>query len=99
MINALIKGIMSLIMSLVSVLLAPIDSLITQFLPDLSTAISAIGAMFNYVGNFIGFVVSATGLSSETLSLIVLFYTFKLTVPLLISTVKTAIKWYNALKL
>lgn len=98
MINALLKGIMSLIMSLVSLLLTPIDSLITQFLPDLSTAISAVGAMFNYVLNFMGFCISASGLSSSTLSLIVLYYTFKLSVPLLVATIKTAIKWYNALK-
>lgn len=99
MINAIIMGIMKLIMGLVSVLLSPIDSLISQFLPSLDSAINAIGAMFSYVSNFMGFVVSATGLSSETLSLIVLYYTFKLTVPLMVSTVKSAIKWYNALKL
>ncbi len=98
MINAILQGIMSLIMGLVSVLLSPIDLLIKQFLPDLSGAFSAIANMFNYVGSFMGFCVSATGLSSSTLSLIVLYYTFKLTVPLLISTIKTAIKWYNALK-
>lgn len=99
MINSIIKGIMSLIMSLVSALLSPIDLLIEQFLPDLSVGISAIGAMLNYVSNFMGFIISATGLSSATLSLIVSYYTFKLTVPLLVHTVKTAIKWYNALKL
>lgn len=98
MINALLKGIMSLIMSLVSLLLSPIDALIQQFLPDLSTAISAIGNMFNYVLSFIGFVVNASGLSSATLSLIALYYTFKLSVPLLVASVKTAIRWYNALK-
>lgn len=98
MINALLKGIMSLIMGLVGVLLSPIDLLIEQFLPDLSGAINAIGAMFAYVGNFIGFCVSLTGLSTATLSLIVLYYTFKLTVPVIVWTTKTAIKWYNALK-
>lgn len=98
MINALLQGIMSLIMGLVTVLLSPIDLLIQQFLPDLSGAINAIGSMFTLVGNMLGFCVSLTGLSSSTLSLIVLYYTFKLTVPLLISTIKTAIKWYNALK-
>lgn len=98
MINALLKGMMSLIMNLVGVLLKPIDLLISQFLPDLSGAINAIGALFNYVGGTLGFCVSLTGLSSATLSLIVLYFTFKLTVPLLVSTIKTAIKWYNALK-
>lgn len=98
MINLLLKGIINLIMSLVSILLAPIDSLITQFLPDLSNAISYVGKMFSYVGNFIGYVVDCTGLSSEAISLIILFFTFKLTAPLAVSAVKTGIKWYNAMK-
>lgn len=98
MINVFLKGFMSLIMGLVSLLLSPIDLLISQFLPDLSGAINGIGRLFAYVGNGLGFCVSLTGLSGETLSLIVLFYTFKLTVPLLVSTVKTAIRWYNAIK-
>ncbi len=98
MINILLKGIMSLIMSLVTILLSPIDLLISQFLPDLSGAISGIGRLFALVGNGLGFCVSVSGLSRETLSLIVLFYTFKLTVPLLVSAIKTAIRWYNAIK-
>lgn len=98
MINALLTGIFNLIIGLVGVVLAPIDALITTFLPDLSTALSAIGAMFGLVDNVMGFCVSVTGLSSEALSLIVLYWTFKLTAPLAVSTVKSAIKWYKALK-
>ncbi len=98
MINALLKGIMSLIIGLVSTLLKPIDLLILQFLPDLSNGLTAIGNMLNFASQYIGFAVSLTGLSNETLSLIVLYFTFKLTVPLMISTIKTAIKWYDKLK-
>lgn len=99
MINALLTGVFNVILSLVDVVLSPIDLLIKQFLPDLGTAISSIGGMFNIVGNVMGFIVSLTGLSSTALSLIVMYYTFKLTVPVLVSAVKQAIKWYNALKL
>lgn len=99
MINALIQGMFNIIISLVNVVLLPIDLLIEQFLPDLSNAISAIGSMFGLVGNVLGFVVSLTGLSSAALSLIVLYYTFKLTVPVLVSAIKQAIQWYKALKL
>lgn len=98
MINALLTGIMNMIIGLVNTLLKPIDALILQFLPDLSNAFTAIGDMLNYVSQYIGFAVSLTGLSNETLSLIVLYFTFKLTVPILISTLKTAIKWYDKLK-
>lgn len=98
MINALLTGIFNLIIGLVGVVLAPIDTLITTFLPDLSTGLSAIGSMFALADNVMGFCVSVTGLSSETLALIVLYWTFKLTAPLAVSTVKSAIKWYKALK-
>lgn len=98
MINALLKGIMSLIMGLVSILLAPIDVIITNFLPDLSGAINAIGSFFDMASSSLGWCISLIGLSSEALSLIVVYFTFKLSVPILVSTTKTAIKWYNALK-
>lgn len=98
MINALLTGIFNLIISLVGILLSKVDAVILEFLPDLSSALTAISNMFNLASNVMGFCVSLTGLSSETISLIVLFYTFKLTLPLLISTVKLAVKWYNALK-
>ena len=98
MINALLKGIMSLIMGLVSVLLSPIDAIITNFLPDLSGAINAIGSFFDMASSGLGWCISLVGLSSEALSLIVVYFTFKLSVPILVSATKTAIKWYNALK-
>lgn len=99
MINALLKGIMSLVQGLVTVVLAPIDLIIEQFLPDLSSAIGAIGGLFEYcLGSVFGFVVDSTCLSTETLSLIVLFYTFKLTAPILVSAAKSSIRWYNAIK-
>lgn len=98
MINAILKGIMSMIIGLVSIILAPIDAIITTALPGLDSAFTAIGNMFKLVSNYIGFAVSMTGLSNETLSLIVLFFTFKLTVPLMISSVKSAIKWYDKIK-
>lgn len=98
MIKAIIKGIMSLIISLVSVILAPIDALISQFLPSLSSALSGFSSFLTMCGQYIGWVIDFTGLSSETISLIIAYFVFKLTVPLLVSSVKVAIKWYNALK-
>lgn len=99
MINAIVQGIMSLIMGLVSILLTPIDLAISTFLPDLDNAFTGIANMLNYASQYLGWVIDMTGLSSETISLIVLFFTFKLSAPLVVSTIKSAIKWYNALKL
>ena len=98
MINAILKGIMSLIIGLVSLLLKPIDLAIQTALPDLSSGISAIGSFFALALQNIGFAISLTGLSSTALSLIILYFTFKLTVPITFATIKLAIKWYNKLK-
>ncbi len=98
MINALLKGIISLIVGLTSTILKPIDLLIVSVLPDFSNALTAVANIFNLASQYVGFAISVTGLSNETLSLIVLYYTFKLTAPLMVSTVKSAIKWYDKLK-
>ena len=98
MINAILTGIMNLIIGLVSTILRPIDMIIQQFLPDLSNAISSIGNFLNLISQCLGWAISLTGLSSECLSLIVLYFTFKLTTPILFSTIKSAIKWYDKLK-
>lgn len=97
MIRAIINGIFSLVVSLVGVLLAPIDALITNALPGLSSAISAVGSFLQTCTSAIGWVLSCFGLSSSCLSLIVIYFTFKLTVPILIYTFKLAVKWYHML--
>lgn len=98
MINAILKGIMSLIIGLVSILLKPIDLAIAAALPDLSQAISAVGKYFQLALQNIGFAISITGLSSTAISIIILYYTFKLTLPLTFSVIKLALKWYDKLK-
>lgn len=98
MINAILTGIFKLIIGLVSIILAPIDLLITNALPSLDNALSAVASFFTYIGSSIGWVISLTGLSSETLSLIVLYFTFKLTAPMLFYMIKLALSWYNKLK-
>ena len=98
MINAILTGIINLIVGLVSLILAPIDNLILSALPDLSNALTAIGNFLNLISTSLGWAVSVTGLSNETLSLIVMYFTFKLTAPMLFYMIKLALSWYNKLK-
>ena len=98
MINSILKGIISLIVGLVSLILSPIDNLILSVLPDLSNALTAVGSFLNVISGGVGWVISATGLSSETISLIVLYFTFKLSAPMLFYMIKLALSWYNKLK-
>lgn len=97
MINAILKGIFSLITDLVGVLLSPIDSIISSALPGLQSALNAIGQFLTLITSALGWVLSVFGLPNECLSLIVLYFTFKLTVPLTIYAIKLAVKWYHML--
>lgn len=98
MINKLLMGIIKLIVGLVSLILTPIDNLIQSVLPQLSNAFTAIGNFLNIISRSIGWCISLTGLSSEAISLIVAYFTFTLTAPLMFYMIKLALSWYNRLK-
>lgn len=98
MINKLLLGIIKLIVSLVSVILTPIDNLIQSALPQLSDALTAVGNFLNLISNGIGWVISLTGLSANAISLLVAYYVFILTAPMLFYMIKLALSWYNRLK-
>lgn len=98
MIGKLLSGIINLIISLVSVIFTPIDNLITSLVPDLANAFSAIGNFIALCISGIGWVIDALGIPSSLIALLISYYTFKLTVPLLVYVVKLALKWYDKLK-
>lgn len=98
MIKKILTGIIKLIVSLCTFLLTPIDNLIQSALPQLSSAFTAIGNFLNLIANGIGWAISLTGLSSDTISLLVAYYVFTLTAPMLFYMVKLALAWYNRLK-
>lgn len=98
MINKILTGIIKLIVSLVSVLLTPIDNAISSLLPDLSNALTSVGNFLSICTRSIGWVISLTGIPATALSLIVLYFTFKLTAPLSFYLIKLALSWYNRIK-
>ena len=98
MINKLLMGVLKLIIGLVSLILTPIDNLITNALPNLSTALNSISTFLNLCTRSIGWVISLTGLSSTAISIIVMYFGFSLTAPMLFYLIKLALAWYNRLK-
>lgn len=98
MINKLLMGVIKLIVSLVSVILTPFDNLIQSALPELSSALTAVGNFLNLISSGIGWVISLTGLSAEAIGLIVAYFVFALTAPMLFYMIKLALSWYNRLK-
>lgn len=98
MINAILTGIINIILFLVNLILLPIDALISTLLPDLSNALTSVAVMFDYALSYIGFAIDMTGLSDLAIGLIVSYWVFKLSAPLVVSTIKTALNWYRTLK-
>lgn len=98
MINKLLMGIFKLIIGLVSTLLTPVDNLISTALPDLSGALDSVSSFLNICTQSIGWVISLTGIPPLAINLIVLYYVFKLTAPMLFYMIKLALSWYNKLK-
>ena len=76
-----------------------IDILISNYLPDLANALTAINEFLTLITSSIGWVLSCLGIPGTVISLLILYYTFKLTVPYLVHLIKLALKWYNTLKL
>lgn len=97
-IQDVVTFLINFIISFISLILTPIDNIILSLLPDLSNAFTGIGNYFSIISSSIGWAVSLTGLSSATISLIIIYYTFKLTAPMFFYLIKLAISWYNKLK-
>lgn len=98
MIKSIISGIFKLVISLVNLLLLPIDATISKFLPSLSSGLDKVSAFFNWVSGLIPWGISWFGFDDTVIALFVAYMTFELSVPLLVHTVKLAIAWYNKLK-
>lgn len=98
MINKLLMGVFKIIISLVSLLLTPIDNLIAQFLPGLDDAFTMIGNLVQQLCNVVPWVMSWMGVSTIVVSLLVSYLTFKMSVPIVVHTIKLALKWYDKLK-
>lgn len=98
MIGKILLGIIKLISSLITLILTPIDNLITSTLPGLSNVLNSFGEFFNLIGSGIGWVINAFALPTEIITLIVSYWVFKLTAPLIAYTIKFVLYWYDKLK-
>lgn len=88
----------NLIIGFISLILKPIDMLILSVFPDLSQLLTYIGELLELISSGLGWVISLTGLSYTAINLVVLYYTFSITISLTMYTIKLAVKWYNYLK-
>lgn len=99
MIAKLLSALMNLIIKLVGVLMTPINLLIESLLPqEVVDGLNSIGGFFQIVSDGIGWVVSASGIPSTAIAIIVATMVFKLTAPIIVHATKLALAWYDKLK-
>ena len=97
MIGSLLNGLVSFLISIIKILLNPIETLITNNIPSLSTGLAAIGSLIDYIIDSMGFVLDVVGLSSTAIALIIAYWSFALTLPVVVWAVKVVVKWWHAL--
>lgn len=97
MIQALLSGIIATVIHGIEVALTPIETLLFQNVPDLSTALGKFSDLIDYILSFFGYVIDLSGLSPFAISLVVSYMAFALTVPVLVWVIKVIVKWWHAL--
>lgn len=98
MISKIINGLLKFVIGLSSIITAPIDMLIEQSMPDVSSALGKIAEFFELVSSSIGWCMSLVGFPRDALVLIVAFFVFKYAIVGVSSGVKKVIKLWYVLK-
>ena len=97
MMNLLVSFIVDICTRLTSVILGPINLLIYNEFPSLDSALSSIANYFSYAGTYINYFIDAFGLTQVAVDMIIFYFTFMLVVPLSVSAIRYAVKWWHYL--
>lgn len=89
--------IIGFLIRLLDILLAPINFLIVTYIPSLDNALSYIAQYFNYADTYIGWILSATGFPTLSITLLASYFFFKFSISLGVYSFKTLLKWKEAL--
>lgn len=98
MIDALFKGILNLVVTLVNILLYPIDALISSMIPSLDYAFTVVNDFISKLIKYVGFVISYTGLTATTINVIISLAVFIYSAPILVHGIKLSVKWFKVLR-
>lgn len=97
MIGKILNGVLQFVINTVTLLLTPIDNLITTNFPSLDNALSSINSFINYIISVIGYAIDASCLTDVVLLLVVGYYSFTIVLSVSTYVIKLILKWYKAL--
>lgn len=97
MINAIIKGILSVISKLITILLIPVNALFVNLFPDMTNAIATFNSFVStYLGNNLSYFFSIFPPIFRTL--LVLWFTFSISYYTIYYTYKGFLKIFNIIQ-
>lgn len=94
----LFKGVMWLINYIFTLILTPIDTIITALVPSWSSVSNNISQFLNYFYNQFLFVLNWLNIPSSAITLLIAYITLKLTLYLSTRALKIFLKWYDILR-
>ena len=94
----MIEIIFNFFTDLLQLVLLPIDLLIQSLLPDVSIMIQSIYGLFDIAFSGIAYAIELLAVPTRSIQAIIIFYTFKLTIPIQVYVYKIIFDWYAKLK-
>lgn len=99
MIDALINGILHFFNTILGGLVAPIDALISQYLPSVSDALTSFGNFINGILQIIPWVLSYFKIPAFILYTLITWLVAKILINYGVHTFKMVLAWWRTLKL
>jgi len=97
-IEVIISSIFNIISFLIHLILLPIDLLIANYLPDVSSLFANISEYIEIALTYVGFIISITGIPPAMIGLLAAYWTYILTIPIQVWFIKLAVAWWHRLK-
>lgn len=99
MIDAIISGILNFFSSILGALVAPLDSAISTYLPDVANLLETFASFISYILGFIPWVLSYFHIPAYILGVVVGWAIAKIWINLGAHTFKVMLAWWRTLKL
>lgn len=100
--STMLSGIMSILLSVVSqivaIMMAPIGAIINATLPEVDYVFTQVSTWVDYLTEYAGWVINAFAIPSLVITMIITYYGFIVTTSFGAYGIKLAIKWYEAIK-
>ena len=97
MIGIIFNFILALIQRIITIAFTPINTIVQNYFPDLTSALNYITSFFNHLKQYSAFIMSYTGLSDVVIQIIVTLFIASILIPFAVHGIKLGLKWWEEL--